>query len=408
MGECESIRNKELYTGHKPISLKVSFQVMKSICKIIIIKSQNKINFGTGFFMKISDIENYLITNNHIISQEIVDKYMVELEINTENNQKRIRLNFDNRKIKYFGKVKDTTIIEIKQSDEIYNDVIFLEYDYNYKKGYDRYKNFDVFSIQHPLGGDAACASGRIIDINDFEFDHSIPTNNGSSGCPIILYTDNINMIQVIGIHKESHPSKQLNGGTFIGEIFNDIDGGMFDKLNNYIIAELFIKENDINEDIRIINSYEEEQRNIGINHENNNEKEIKNCEIRINDKLISFNYFHKFKIKGKYIIKYSFNDYLTNTSYMFSNCSSLTNIDLSNFNTQNVINMSYMFNRCNTLTNIDLSIFNTQNVTYMSGMFSGCNSLTNIDDSLNFKFRSVEMDMFSGCNSLIKKYIIN
>ena len=76
MGECEITRNKESHTGHKPISLKVSFQVMKSICKIIIIKSQNKINFGTGFFMKISDTENYLITNNHIISQEIVDKYI--------------------------------------------------------------------------------------------------------------------------------------------------------------------------------------------------------------------------------------------------------------------------------------------------------------------------------------------
>ena len=30
--------------------------------------------------------------------------------------------------------------------------------------------------------------------------------------------------------------------------------------------------------------------------------------------------------------------------SYMFSRCNSLTNIDLSNFNTQNVTNMSYMF----------------------------------------------------------------
>ena len=91
----------------------------------------------------------------------------------------------------------------------------------------------------------------------------------------------------------------------------------------------------------------------------------------------------------------------------MLIGCDSLKKIDLSNFNTHNVINMSYMFSWCNSLTNINLSNFNTQNVTYMSGMFSGCNSLTNIDDSLNFKFRSVEMDMFSGCNSLIKKYIL-
>ena len=31
----------------------------------------------------------------------------------------------------------------------------------------------------------------------------------------------------------------------------------------------------------------------------------------------------------------------------MFYDCSSLTNIDLSNFNTNNVTNMSYMFSAC-------------------------------------------------------------
>ena len=58
------------------------------------------------------------------------------------------------------------------------------------------------------------------------------------------------------------------------------------------------------------------------------NEEQIKQCEIRINDELIPFNYFHKFINKGKYIIKYYFNNYLTKTNYMFCGCSSLTNID--------------------------------------------------------------------------------
>ena len=34
----------------------------------------------------------------------------------------------------------------------------------------------------------------------------------------------------------------------------------------------------------------------------------------------------------------------------MFRECESLTNINLSNFNTQNVTNMSYMFFGCNSL----------------------------------------------------------
>ena len=64
--------------------------------------------------------------------------------------------------------------------------------------------------------------------------------------------------------------------------------------------------------------------------------------------------------------------------SYMFYECSSLTNINLSNFNTQNVTDMSNMFSGCKLLTKIDLSNFNTQNVTNMSDMFWGCESLKN------------------------------
>ena len=51
------------------------------------------------------------------------------------------------------------------------------------------------------------------------------------------------------------------------------------------------------------------------------NEKEINKCMITINDKLIPFNYFHKFESKGKYIIKYSFMNYLEKTNQMFMNC---------------------------------------------------------------------------------------
>ena len=60
----------------------------------------------------------------------------------------------------------------------------------------------------------------------------------------------------------------------------------------------------------------------------------------------------------------------------MFNGCSKLININLSNFNTQNVINMSEMFGGCESLTNINLSNFNTQNVMDMSDMFRRCNSL--------------------------------
>ena len=121
---------------------------------------------------------------------------------------------------------------------------------------------------------------------------------------------------------------------------------------NNYIIGEFEIKEN--NKEIRIINSYEQyrKENNLKIEDEYINEEEIKeNIEIIINDKNMPFIYLYKFKEKGKQNIKYIFKKYLTNTCCMFCYCSSLMNIDLSNFNTQNVTNMACMFHGCKSLT---------------------------------------------------------
>ena len=75
----------------------------------------------------------------------------------------------------------------------------------------------------------------------------------------------------------------------------------------NYIFAEINIRENEINEDIRIINSFEEAKRKDGRkdrkdDYKFENEKEIKeNCIIKINNKIIPFNYYNKFNEKGKY-----------------------------------------------------------------------------------------------------------
>ena len=89
----------------------------------------------------------------------------------------------------------------------------------------------------------------------------------------------------------------------------------------------------------------------------------------------------------------------------MFYLCNSLTYIDLSNFNTQNVTNMHSMLCGCWSLTNINLTNFNTQNVTNMAQMFDGCCSLTSLDLS-NFNTQKVtNMNwMFYYCKSL--KYL--
>ena len=128
------------------------------------------------------------------------------------------------------------------------------------------------------------------------------------------------------------------------------------DENKNYIIAEINIEEDDINKNIRILNSFEEYKRINECDDEEDdykyeNEKEIKeNCIIKINNNIIPFNYFYKFKEKGKFIIEYSFKNNIKSLSYLFRESNLLINIDLSNFNTQNVTNMNFMFSDCKSL----------------------------------------------------------
>ena len=63
----------------------------------------------------------------------------------------------------------------------------------------------------------------------------------------------------------------------------------------------------------------------------------------------------------------------------IFIECTSLTSLDLSNFNTNNVTNMSRMFYNCYSLTSLNLSNFNTNNVTNMGWMFYGINKNCNL-----------------------------
>jgi len=212
-----------------------------------------------------------------------------------------------------------------------------------------------------------------------------------------------------------------------------------FDKnKNNYIIAEIEIKDDDVNKDIIIINSYDEFHRHWDFKQfkaEESNEEDILQCKIRINNEPIPFNYIHIFKNKGKYEIKYFFNNCLTkvnclfykcekltkidlsnlntdkliNMNAMFGECKSLTSINLTNINTKKVIDMHHMFYQCESLTNLDVSSFNTENVIYMNAMFSECKSLTDLNLS-NFNTRNVNsmVSMFCGCKSLTKLDLSN
>ena len=92
----------------------------------------------------------------------------------------------------------------------------------------------------------------------------------------------------------------------------------------------------------------------------------------------------------------------VTNMSGMFVDCSSLISLDVSNWDTSNVTNMIDMFNGCSSLTSLDVSRWDTSNVTNINGMFSSCSSLTSLDASGWDTSNVTDMRMmFNSCSSL-------
>ena len=108
-------------------------------------------------------------------------------------------------------------------------------------------------------------------------------------------------------------------------------------------------------------------------------------------------------KLKTITGLEYLNTEKVTNMSYMFFNCSSLTSLDVTHFNTAKVTNMNSMFESCSSLTSLDVTYFNTANVTGMNNMFYSCSALTTIYASDNFVTDKVEYsyNMFYDCTSL-------
>ena len=79
--------------------------------------------------------------------------------------------------------------------------------------------------------------------------------------------------------------------------------------------------------------------------------------------------------------------------SYMFSGCSSLKELNLSNFNTNNVINMYGMFKGCSSLKELNISNFNTNNVTNMEGMFYGCSD--QFQNKIKDQYQNIKEEAF-------------
>ena len=114
------------------------------------------------------------------------------------------------------------TLIEIIAEDKIPENT-FLYPDLNYKDGYDSYKDNFFYLAGYPNNGsliyESYISSGKIIEIGNYEFKHTMDTRFISSGSPICTRDAN-----VIGIHKKGDNSKNINFGIFLGLVIDKLE----------------------------------------------------------------------------------------------------------------------------------------------------------------------------------------
>ena len=84
----------------------------------------------------------------------------------------------------------------------------------------------------------------------------------------------------------------------------------------------------------------------------------------------------------------------------MFSNCQSLTELDLSTWDFASIKNISNFFSSCTSLSSISLPTISSTVLTDIGGMFAGCKSLTNLKIP-NMVSNSINdiADLFNGCS---------
>ena len=395
--------NKEKLLNNFPISVdiertnKILYQMKYCICKI-----NNKNGKGTGFFCSIPSKDKnikVMITCNHVINEEIIkENNNLLITLNDDKESKKINLGY-NKKI-YTSIKYDTTIIEIKEDDNI-ND--YIELDKNIFSDFQNIFNESAYIVQYPelfYDKQKSSVSYGIIkgESNNYDIMHYCSTKPGSSGSPILNISNN----QVIGIHKESAIKNNFNKGTYLKypiiEYLNNINIIKKNEIKNEINIKVKVDKKHVNKNIFFLDKTNGKFQ--GIKHCYDNLKELNefNTKVYINNRKYKYNKYFIPEKEGIYEIKVKFNNYIKDCSFMFCNCKHIIEIKFSSFNTKCIINMSHMFYGCKNLKSLDLSSFDTKNVMDMSYMFYGCLNLIKIDLS-TFDTKNVVSMCYMFCN---------
>ena len=119
------------------------------------------------------------------------------------------------------------------------------------------------------------------------------------------------------------------------------------------------------------------------------------------NNKMDPVNFEYDF-ISTENVVKLVWNNKINNCIYMFTDCTDILEVDLSEFDSSEVTQINNMFRGCTSLISVNFDNFDTSQVSYMGAFFYQCSSLTSVNLS-NFNISKVKTLRFSfyGCTSL-------
>ena len=265
----------------RPINIegakKIWEQLSTCICKV---KNNQKIS--TGFFCKIP-YNNTTKIPVLITSYQIIDEYYlnqnnaINLLMNDFNQLKII--NLDPTRNYYFNPLYNTTIIELKDYDNInnyleLNDTLFENNLQNL------FKEESIYILQYLNGGKASVSYWIINKLNGFNIKHTCFINSGSIGAPIL----DINSNKVIGITLEPNNNLNYNEGVILKFPIEDFINKY--QVKNNPMPNMF--NNNLNNNfpnMGMNNNFMPNMMGMNINFNNDNEEWLKGFQMGVENK---------------------------------------------------------------------------------------------------------------------------
>jgi len=230
---------KEINLENHPQGIFIEKKIEKSVCKI----KTNEGNFGTGFFCLIPfptklNLLPVLITNNHILKENDIRKgQKINFSMNNDNFKSQIFI--DDLRKTYTSREYDTTIIEIKENDNLdINYFLMIDYEIYKEKVNEKYKEKSIYLLNYQNSQKVIYSLGVIKLISEYNYIiNYLCSEKGFTGGPIL----NLSNLKVIGIDKGVNKEENINVGTLINAPIDEFNQkNQSNKIETYKFKEKY------------------------------------------------------------------------------------------------------------------------------------------------------------------------